>query len=144
MIVLFQWTDSSECSLVIVGIPAVTPMGVFSTLCLDVTMNEWLTGIEEEANVPHAWADDGWSGMSPDELVCVFTYLTIRLALGDLAVESGILLAAGQIVDSWSKRDVLVLSPNPGYYAAGSLVHNIIVDLSQMVRVCLTELTPKK
>ena len=55
------------------GIPAVTPMGVFSTLCLDgtVTMDEWLTDIEE-ANVPHAWAVDGWFGILPHEFsVCV-------------------------------------------------------------------------
>ena len=65
-------------------------MGVFNTLCLDETMNEWLTDIEE-VNVPHAWADDGWFGMSPTELVCVFTYLTILLTLGDLTVESGVL-----------------------------------------------------
>ena len=31
-------------------------MGVFKTLCLDGTMDEWLTDIEE-ANVPNAWAE---------------------------------------------------------------------------------------
>ena len=40
------------------GIPAVTPMGVISILCLDGTMDEWLTDIEE-ANVPNAWTEDG-------------------------------------------------------------------------------------
>ena len=30
------------------------------------------------------------------------------------------------------------------YYAADSLVHKTVVDLSRMVRVCLTNLTPKK
>ena len=52
------------------GIPGVAPLGVFNTLCLDGTMDEWLTGLEE-ANVPNAWAEDGWAGMSPGELVCV-------------------------------------------------------------------------
>ena len=126
---LHKWTKEY-------GIPAVTPMGVFSTLCLDGTMDEWLTGIEE-ANVPHAWADDGWYGMSPTELVCVFTYLTSLLTLGNLAVESGI-LTAGQSEMFWSYRQTLI------YYAADPLVHKIAVDLSRMVRVCLTELTPKK
>ena len=56
------------------------------------TLDEWLAGIEE-ANVPNAWAEDGWAGMSPGDLVCVFTYLTIllTLSLGDIAVETGIL-----------------------------------------------------
>ena len=35
------------------GIPGTAPVGVFSTLCLDGTLDEWLTGIEE-ANVPNA------------------------------------------------------------------------------------------
>ena len=43
-----------------------TPLGVFNTLCLDDTLDEWLMGIEK-ANVPNAWADDGWAGMSPGE-----------------------------------------------------------------------------
>ena len=30
------------------------------------------------------------------------------------------------------------------YYAAGALVHKIVADLSRMVRVCLTNITPKK
>ena len=109
---------------------------MFNTLCLDGTLDEWLTGIEE-ANVPNAWADDGWAGMSPGELVCVFTYLTILLTLGDLAVESGI-LTPSQSEMFWSYRQTLI------YYAADSLVHKIVVDLSRMVRVCLTSLTPKK
>ena len=42
----------------------------FSTLCLDDTMDEWLTDIDE-VNVPNAWADDGWYGMAADrENVC--------------------------------------------------------------------------
>ena len=74
------------------GIPGTTQVGVFNTLCLDGTLDEWLTGIEE-ANVPNAWAEDGWAGMLPGELVCVVCVhlLTILLTLGDLAVESGIL-----------------------------------------------------
>ena len=111
-------------------------MGVFNTLCLDDTMDEWLTDIEE-ANVPHAWADDGWFGMSPHELVCVFTYLTILLTLGDLTVESGILTSSqGEMF--WAYRQALI------HYASDPLVHKIVVDLSRMVRVCLMELTPKK
>ena len=111
-------------------------MGVFNTLCLDGTMDEWLTDIEE-ANVPHAWADDGLFGMAPHESVCVFTYLTILLTLGDLAVES-VILATGQSDIFWAYRQALV------YYAADPLVHKIVVDLSRIVRVCLTEPTPKK
>ena len=41
---LHKWTKEY-------GIPAVTPLGVFNTLCLDGTLDEWLTGLEE-ANVP--------------------------------------------------------------------------------------------
>jgi len=52
---LLKWTKEH-------GLPAVTPMGVFNTLCLDGTMDEWLTDIDE-VNVPHAWANDGWYGM---------------------------------------------------------------------------------
>ena len=111
-------------------------MGVFNTLRLDGTLDEWLTGIEE-ANVPNAWAEDKWAGMSPGELVCVFTYITILLTLGDLAVESGI-LTPSQSEMLWSYRQTMVI------YAAGSLVHKIVVDLSRMVRVCLTNITPKK
>ena len=37
---LLKWTKEH-------GLPAVTPMGVFNTLCLDGTMDEWLTDIEE-------------------------------------------------------------------------------------------------
>ena len=107
-----------------------------NTLCLDATLDEWLTGIEE-ANVPNAWAGDGWAGISPGELVRVFTYLTILLTLGDLAAESGI-LAPSQSEVFWSYRQTLI------YYAADSLVHKIVVGLSRMVRVCLTSLTPKK
>ena len=118
------------------GIPGITPVGVFSTLCLDGTLDEWLTGIEE-ANVPNAWADDGWAGMSTGELVCVFTYLIILLTLGDLAVESGI-LTPSQSGMFWSYRQTLI------YYAADPLVHKIVVHLSRMVRVCLTSLAPKK
>ena len=62
-------------------------MGVFSTLCLDGTLGEWLTGIED-AEMPNAWADGGWEGMSPGDLVCVFTYITILLSLCDLAIET--------------------------------------------------------
>ena len=111
-------------------------MGVFNTLCLDGTMDEWLTDIEE-VNVPNAWADDGWYGMSPGELVCVFTYLTILLTLGDLTVESGVLTGSqGEMF--WAYRQALIL------YATDPLVHKIVVELSRMVRVCLIELTPKK
>ena len=61
--------------------------------------------------------------MSPGELVCVFTYLTIiLLTLGDLAVERGI-LTPSQSEMFWSYRQTLI------YYAADSLVHNIVVDL---------------
>ena len=67
----------------------------------------------------------------------MFTYLTILLTLGDLAVESGI-LTPSQSEMFWSYRQTLI------YYAADSLVHKIVVDLSRMVRVCLTSLTPKK
>ena len=81
-------------------------MGVFNTLCLDDTMDEWLTDIEE-VNVPNAWPDDGWFGMSPHDLVCVFTYLTILLTLGDLTVDSG-----ERDPDIEPRRDVLVLSPS--------------------------------
>ena len=118
------------------GLPGVAPLGVFNTLCLDVTMDEWLTGLTE-ANVPTEWAEDGWAGMSPSELVCVFTYLVCLLTLGDLAVESGI-LAPSQSEMFWSYRQT------PVFYAAGSIVHKIVVDLSRMVRVCVTSLTPKK
>ena len=45
-------------------------MRVFNTLCLDVTLDEWLAGVED-AGMPNAWADGGWAGMSPGELVCV-------------------------------------------------------------------------
>ena len=38
----------------------------------------------------------------------------------------------------WSYRQTMI------YYAADALVHKIVVDLSRMVRVCLTSLTPKK
>ena len=95
---LLKWTKEY-------GIPGITPIGVFSTLCLDGTMDEWLAGVEE-AEVPNAWADVGWEGMPPGELVCVFTYITILLTLGDLAVETG------TYSDTESERDVLVLSPN--------------------------------
>ena len=49
-------------------------MGVFNTLCLDGTLDEWPTGAED-AGMPDVWADGGWAGISPGELVCVFTYL---------------------------------------------------------------------
>ena len=67
----------------------------------------------------------------------MFTYLAILLTLGDLAVESGI-LTTSQSEMFWSYRQTLI------YYAADSLVHKIVVDLSRMVRVCLTGLTPIK
>ena len=56
----------------------------FSTLCLDGTMYEWLTEIDE-VNVPSAWAwaDDEWAAMPLGELVCVFTYLTAARATPD-------------------------------------------------------------
>ena len=57
--------------------------------------------------------------------------------LGDLAVESGI-LTPSQSEMFWSYRQKLI------FYAADSLVHKIVVDLSRMVRVCLTNITPKK
>ena len=69
--------------------------------------------------------------------MCVFTYLTILLTLGDLAVETGI-LTPSQSMMFWSYRRTLI------FYAADSLVHKIVVDLSRMVRVCITSLTPKK
>ena len=75
--------------------------------------------------------------MSPGELVCVFTYITILLALGDLAVETGI-LTQSQSEMFRSYRQTMI------HYAADSLVHNIVVDLSRMVRVYITSLTPKK
>ena len=37
---LFKWTKKY-------GTPGMTPLGVFSTLCLDGTLGEWLTGIED-------------------------------------------------------------------------------------------------
>ena len=126
---LLSWTKEHD-------IPGITPMGVFNTLCLDGTMDEWLTGVEEAA-MPNAWADVGWAGMSPGELVCVFTYITILLTLGDLAVETGI-LTQSQSEMFWSYRQTMI------YYAADALVHKTVVDLSRMVRVCLTSLTPKK
>ena len=126
---LLKWTN--EC-----GIPGTTAMGVFSTLCLDGTMDAWLAGLEE-VEVPNAWADVGWAGMSPGELVCVFTYITIILTLGDLAVETGI-LTQSQSEMFWSYRQTMI------YYAADSLVHKIVVDVSRMVRVCIPSLTPKK
>ena len=126
---LLKWTKEH-------GIPGIPPLEVFRNLCLDGTMDEWRTGLDE-VDVPNAGADDGWSGTSPGELVCVFTYLTILLTLGDLAVESGI-LSSSQSEMFWSYRQTLL------YYAADSLVHKIVVDLSRMVRVCITSLTPKK
>ena len=38
----------------------------------------------------------------------------------------------------WAHRQALI------HYASDPLVHKIVVDLSRMVRVCLTQLTPKK
>ena len=100
-------------------------------------MDEWLTDIDE-VNVPNAWAEDGWYGTAPHELVYVFTYLTtLTLTLGDLAVESGILTSSqGEMF--WAYRQALI------HYAVDPLVHTIIVGLSRMVRVCLTQLTPRK
>ena len=69
--------------------------------------------------------------------MCVFTYLIIHLTLGDLAVESDI-LTPSQSEMFWSYRQTMI------YYAADSLVHKIVVDLSRMVRVCLTNITWKK
>ena len=43
---LLKWTKEY-------GIPGTTPLGVFKTLCLDATMDEWLTRIDE-VNVPNA------------------------------------------------------------------------------------------
>ena len=45
---LFEWVTKWTQEH---GIPGVPPLGVFSTLCLDGTMDEWLTGLTE-ANVP--------------------------------------------------------------------------------------------
>jgi len=87
---LYEWLQKWTTEY---GLPAVTPMGVFNTLCLDDTMDEWLTDIEE-VNAPNAWAEDGWLGTSPIELLYVFTYLTILLTIGDLTVESGILTSS--------------------------------------------------
>jgi len=112
-------------------------MGVFSTLCLDDTMDEWLTDIDE-VNVPNAWAEDGWHGTSPHGLLYVFTYLTILLTIGDLTVESGI-LTSSQGGMFWAYRQQSLL-----HYASDPSVHKIVVDLSRMVRVCITQLTPKK
>ena len=75
--------------------------------------------------------------MTPGELVCVFTYITILLGLEDLADETGI-LTQSQSEMFWSYRQTMI------YYAADALVHKTVVDLSRMVRVCLTSLTPKK
>ena len=111
-------------------------MGVFNTLCLDGTLDEWLTGVDD-AGMPNACADGGWAGMSAGELVCVFTYITILLSLGDLAIETGILTQSHSEM-FWSYRQTMI------YYAADALVHKIVVDLSRMVRVCLTSPTPKK
>ena len=120
------------------GIPGITPMGVFNTLRLDGTLDEWLTGIDE-ANVPNAWAGDGWSGMPPGELVCVFTYLTILLTLGDLAVESGI-LTPSQSEMFWSYRQTMI------YYAADSLVRWCIrsSSISPEWCVCISRTLPRK
>ena len=80
--------------------------------------------------------DGGWAGMSPGDLVFVFTYITILLSRGDLVIESGI-LTQSQSERFWSYRQSMI------YYAADALVHKIVVDLSRMVRVCLTNLTPR-
>ena len=69
--------------------------------------------------------------------MCVFTYVTIILSLGDLAIETGI-LTQSQSEMFWSYRRTMI------YYAAGALVHKIVVGLSRMVRVCLTSPTPNK
>ena len=45
---LFEWVTKWTQEH---GIPGVPPLGVFNTLCLDGTMDEWLTGLTE-ANVP--------------------------------------------------------------------------------------------
>ena len=82
-------------------------------------------------------SDVGWAGMPRGEVVCVFTYITILLTLGDLAVETGI-LTQSQSEMFWSYRQTMI------YYAADSLVHKIVVDVSRMVRVCIPSLTPKK
>ena len=74
--------------------------------------------------------------MSPRELVYMSTYITINLSLGDCAVETGI-LTQNQSEMFWPCRQTMM------YYAADALVHKIVVDLSWMVRVCLTSLTPK-
>ena len=85
----------------------------------------------------NAWADGGWAGMSPGELVCVLTYITILLSLCDLAIQTGI-LTQSQSEMFWLYRKTMI------FYAAGALAHKIVVDLSRVVRVCLTSLTPKK
>ena len=67
----------------------------------------------------------------------MFTYLTILLTLGDLTAESEILTSSqGEMF--WAYRQALL------HYASDPLVRKILVDLSRMVRVCLTQLTPKK
>ena len=82
-------------------------------------------------------AEDGWYGTPPHELLYVFTYLTILLTIGDLTVESGILTSSqGEMF--WAYRQSLL------HYASDPLVHKIVVELSRMVRVCITQLTPKK
>ena len=43
---LLSWTKEY-------GIPGITPMGVFNTLCLDGTLGEWLTGVDD-AGMPNA------------------------------------------------------------------------------------------
>ena len=111
-------------------------MGVFNTLCLDETLDGWLMNLDD-VHVPNAWHEDGWSGDSPMQLVCVFTYLTILLTLGDLAMETGI-LAKSQAEMFWTYRQAML------FYAADSVVHKIVSSLGRMVRVCVTSITPKK
>ena len=65
---LLSWTKEY-------GIPGITPMGVFNTLCLDGTLDEWLTGVDD-AGMPNAWVDVGWAGMARENW-CVFVLLVV-------------------------------------------------------------------
>ena len=67
----------------------------------------------------------------------MFTYITILLSSGDLAIETGI-LTQSQSEMFWPYRQTMI------YYAADALAHKIVADLSRMVRVCLTSPTLKK
>ena len=71
------------------GAPSLTPVAAFNMLTLDDTIDGWLTGVEEEVNVPRDWHQNGWLTTEPKELLCVFVYLTLMLTIADIAVESG-------------------------------------------------------